>query len=84
MENPRTMDQIAGLAVTLALFLGLVTVWCTVRRRTSGGLRVRAWGDGSRLAVYAGMTRPVPELEIVRLGRVLADEVEGYLATQVS
>ncbi len=85
MENNRTMDQITGLTVTLVVFLGLVVVWFTVGKRLAAGdRRVATWADVSRLAAYAGMTGPVPELELVRLGRILADEVEGYLAAQVS
>ncbi|MGN6130712.1 MAG: hypothetical protein ACTHOK_10275 [Nocardioidaceae bacterium] len=85
MENTRTMEQIAGLAVTLVLFLGLVTAWFTLDRRLRrASRRTTPWADHSRLVGYASMAAPVPELEIVRLGRVLAAEVESYLAAQVS
>ena len=79
------MEQITGLAGTLIVFLGLVTTWFTVggRLRTAGRRRT-PWGDHSRLLGYASMAAPVPELEIVRLGRVLVAEVESYLAAQIA
>lgn len=85
MENTRTMEQIAGLAVTLVVFLGLVTAWFTVGSRVrQASRRTTPWGDHSRLLGYASMAAPVPELEIVRLGRVLVAEVESYLAAQIA
>lgn len=84
MEKTRTMEQIAGLAVTLALFLGLVAVRVALGGHLRGASRgTNPWGDHSRLARYTSMAAPVPELEIARLGRVLVAEVESYLAAQV-
>jgi hypothetical protein len=85
MEKTRTMEQIAGLAVTLVLFLGLLAVWVAAGSRLRGASKgMTPWADDSRLARYTSMAAPVPELEIVRLGRVLVAEVESYLAAQVS
>jgi hypothetical protein len=81
------MEQLLGFAIAVALTAGLVVTGRVLQRRLGVAPydgRTVPWSHGSRLAGYAAMSGPVPELEIVRLGRLLAREVEEFLAAQTT
>ncbi len=83
------MEQILGLSIAVTLTGALLGIGHVVGRRLAArqqaGRHGRLpWDHASRLAGYASMRGPVPELEIVRLGEVLAAQVEEFLAAQAT